>query len=144
MNAAIHLPTIRHKFACLRLSITAAARDGSLGEADGEDRNLLRTCQYCESAAVPRCRKWEYCSYTKIEILWCGGGSNIGYHTPFHYALAGFGCNLKIVGHSPRTENMHAPHFLDDVNGTLGLSRVPGAPWNDCSTAGFCRKVEDH
>ena len=33
---------------------------------------------------------------------------------PFHPVLEAFEGSLEIVGHGPRTENQHAPHFPDD------------------------------
>jgi len=58
--------------------------------------------------------KREYRFYTILEVLQCGGGSNMAQYMPFQPVLEAFGGNLKIVGTGASTANQHMPHFADD------------------------------
>jgi len=70
---------------------------------------------YWARAEERRGLKREYRFYTILEVLQCGGGSNMAQYMPFQSVLDAFGGNLKFVGTGASTANQDAPHFADDV-----------------------------
>jgi len=64
--------------------------------------------------------KREYRFYTILEVLQCGGGSNMAQYMPFQPVLEAFGGTLKIVGTGASTANQHMPHFADDRKARRG------------------------